>query len=190
MRTAETRQASARPGTATIQHVRRPIAGQRRMQVSAATKIVIAVACTISVAAYLHFYSGGKTILYGDAKCAPADRTPGALCRYPRGGQLGGVWLPLPHILMLPLIWNNWAYYSGFAGSAVMMVAYVVCTVFIYKFIWHLTYRHWAAACGTAVFALDPNVLYMQSTPMTRVADVRRHDGCRLRAAALDPDRR
>ena len=147
----------------------RSAAGQRGRREKLAIKVVVVVACAISVAAYVHFYPGGQTILYGDAKSHLLIARRVLFADTPGVGQLGGVWLPLPHMLMLPLIWNNWAYYSGFAGSAVMMVAYVVCTVFIYKFIWHLTYRHWAAACGTAVFALNPNVLYMQATPMTEL---------------------
>src|SRR5690242_14425651 len=137
--------------------------------VTPATKIVIAAACLVSVAAYLHFYPHGQTIAYGDAKSHLLIARRVLFAGTPGAGQLGGVWLPLPHILMLPLIWNNWAFYSGFAGSAVMMAAYVVCSVLVYKFVWQLTRRHWAAAAGTAVFALNPNVLYMQGTPMTEL---------------------
>jgi putative flippase GtrA len=143
--------------------------GLARAGVRADTVAVAGLASALSITAYLHFYPGGKTIAYGDAvshlliarRVFDAD-TPGA-------GQLGGVWLPLPHLLMLPLVWNSWAYYSGFAGSVVMMLAYVVATVLIYKFVWRLTGRRWAAACGAAVFALNPNILYMQSTPMTEL---------------------
>jgi hypothetical protein len=145
------------------------LARRRGPLVSPATKIVIAAACLLSVGAYLHFYPHGQTIAYGDAKSHLLIARRVLFADTPGAGQLGGVWLPLPHILMLPLIWNNWAYYSGFAGSAVMMVAYVVCTVLVYKFIWQLTRRHWAAAAGAAVFALNPNVLYMQATPMTEL---------------------
>jgi hypothetical protein len=133
----------------------------------AAVKSVSVVACVISVASYVHFYGGGRTIAYGDAMSHLLIARRVLLGDTSGLGQLGGVWLPLPHILMLPLIWNDWAYYSGFAGSVVMMISYVVCTVFVYKIIFCLTYRHWAAATGTAVFALNPNILYMQSTPMT-----------------------
>ena len=83
---------------------------------------VIAAACVISVLAYLHFYRGGATIAYGDAKSHLLIARRVLFADTPGAGQLGGVWLPLPHILMLPLIWNNWAYYSGFAGSVVMML--------------------------------------------------------------------
>jgi hypothetical protein len=140
-----------------------------RWPVSPATTIVVAVAVVISVVAYLHFYPSGETIAYGDAKSHLLIARRVFFADTPGAGQLGGVWLPLPHILMLPLIWNNWAYYSGFAGSVVMMACYVVCTLFVYKFTWRLTGRHLAAAPAAAVFALNPNILYMQSTPMTEL---------------------
>ncbi len=142
-------------------------AGRRRNWGSPATRLVLAAACLLSIAAYLHFYPGGQAIAYGDAKSHLLIARRVIFADTPGAGQLGGVWLPLPHILMLPFIWNNWAYYSGFAGSVVMMLSYVACTVLIYKSIWRLTRRHWAAAAGTAVFALNPDVLYLQSTPMT-----------------------
>jgi hypothetical protein len=159
------------PGTA--QSGTQPQAGSPaaavRLGRNPATLLVIAAACLLSVAAYLHFYPHGQTIAYGDAKSHLLIARRVIFADTPGAGQLGGVWLPLPHILMLPFIWNNWAYYSGFAGSVVMMACYVVCTVLMYKFIWRLTRRHWAAAAGTAVFALNPNVLYMQATPMTEL---------------------
>jgi hypothetical protein len=170
MSAAETRTATA--GSATALRPPATEAGQlpdQRPLVSPATKIVIAAVCLVSVGAYLHFYPHGQTIAYGDAKSHLLIARRMLFADTPGAGQLGGVWLPLPHILMLPLIWNNWAYYSGFAGSAVMMVAFVVCTVLVYKFIWQLTRRHWAAAAGAAVFALNPNVLYLQATPMTEL---------------------
>jgi hypothetical protein len=85
-------------------------------------------------------------------------------------GQLGGVWLPLPHILMLPFVWNNALYYSGLAGSIPSMLAYVATCVIIYKTVYHLTGgRYLPAVLGTLVFAVNPNVLYLQSTPMTEM---------------------
>jgi hypothetical protein len=155
--------------SATTARATPPPAGRRRKGLSPPTTVVLAAACLLSVAAYLHFYPHGQAIAYGDAKSHLLIARRVIFADTPGAGQLGGVWLPLPHILMLPLIWNNWAYYSGFAGSIVMMLAYVACTLLIYKFIWRLTHRHWAAATGTAVFALNPNILYLQSTPMTEL---------------------
>jgi hypothetical protein len=133
------------------------------------TTVVGVAAVILSILAYLHFYPNGQTIAYADARShlliarrvMDAD-TPGA-------GQLGSVWLPLPHILMLALAWNGWAFYSGFAGSVVMMASYVALTVLSYKFTWRLTGRHTAAAVTATAIALNPNVLYMQSTAMTEL---------------------
>ena len=78
------------------------------------------------------------------------------------------MWLPLPHILMLPFIWNNWAFYSGFAGSIVMMAGYVAGTLFAVQD--HLADDRRGTPLprpAAAIFALNPNMLYMQSTPMT-----------------------
>ena len=83
--------------------------------------------------------------------------------------QLGYVWLPLPHLLMLPLVWINPLYQNGFAGSIVSMTAYVATAVLIYKiaFSQALTGRKFAGVVAAAVSTLNVNMLYMQSTPMT-----------------------
>jgi hypothetical protein len=142
---------------------------KRRWPMSLATTVVVTVACLLSVAAYLHFSPHGETIAYGDAKSHLLIARRVFFADTPGAGQLGGVWLPLPHLLMLPLIWDSWAYYSGFAGSVVMMACYVLCTLLAYKFTWRLTGRHAAAAAAAVAFALNPNILYMQSTPMTEL---------------------
>jgi len=119
--------------------------------------------------AYMYFVSKGIALGYADSisHLQIAARTLDS----PTAGfaQLGGVWLPVPHLLMLPFVWVDSFYYSGFAGSVVSMASYVVSCVFIYRIIRDLTKTRTAAVAGTLVFALNPNVLYMQSTPMTEL---------------------
>src|ERR1019366_5212908 len=81
--------------------------------------------------------------------------------------QLGYVWLPLPHLLMLPFVWISPLYQNGFAGSIVSMTAYVATAALIYKIAFRLTSRKFAGVVAAGVFALNVNMLYMQSTPMT-----------------------
>jgi hypothetical protein len=142
---------------------------QRRWRASRATTLVGTAAIVLSVLAYLHFYPNGQTIAYADARSHLLIARRVIFADTPGAGQLGSVWLPLPHILMLPLAWNGWAFYSGFAGSVVMMASYVALTVLSYKFTWRLTGRHVAAAVTAAAIALNPNILYMQSTAMTEL---------------------
>ena len=62
----------------------------------------------ISFTAFLIFFQSGQNLLYGDAlsrmnisRKILDNLTPGL-------AQLGNVWLPLPQVLMLPLIWNDY----------------------------------------------------------------------------------
>ena len=56
------------------------------------------------------------------------SRTPGLL-------QLGTVWLPLPHLLMMPLVASKWMWQSGVGGSLPSMAAYVFGVVGIFRLV-------------------------------------------------------
>jgi hypothetical protein len=86
-------------------------------------------------------------------------------CHQPRLTQLGSVWLPLPHLLLIPFVqvYSWWA--SGFAGVIPSAVAYVAGCAGIYRLA-----RQWlppaAAALTLAFFAANPNLLYLETTAM------------------------
>lgn len=156
---------------ADVELVAEPVAGQsnRSHQTDHTVRWIALCAALVSIAAYLYTFSRGAALGYRDSisHLQIAART---LDSPTAGfGQLGGVWLPLPHLLMLPLVWIQPFYYSGFAGSAISMVSYVIATVYIYKIGVGLTGRRMPAIAGTLVFALNPNVLYLQSTAMTEL---------------------
>ena len=83
--------------------------------------------------------------------------------------QLGGVWLPLPHILMLPLIWIDAVLLQRFRGQRDQhgQLRRRVC-LHVQDGV-RTDARRIPALAGSLVFALNPNVLYMQSTPMTEL---------------------
>ncbi len=86
--------------------------------------------------------------------------------RTPRFTQLGSVWLPLPHILLIPFVqdYDWWA--TGLAGVIPSALAYFASCAGIYRLA-----RHWLNAASAALalvfFALNPNLLYLQTTAMT-----------------------
>ncbi len=86
--------------------------------------------------------------------------------RTPRFSQLGSVWLPLPHILLIPFVQNYTWWATGLAGIMPSALAYLASCAGIYRLA-----RHWvqpaAAALALAFFALNPNLLYLQTTAMT-----------------------
>lgn len=129
-------------------------------------KIVWLLAFTVSLLATAYFFRTGQLLLYGDAvahiniaRRVIDNITPGPF-------QLGTVWLPLPHLLMLPLVPVDRLWVNGLAGTVPSMIAYVFATVGIYRLLTLLTSRP-AAWVGTLFFAFNPNLLYMQSTAMT-----------------------
>jgi hypothetical protein len=81
-------------------------------------------------------------------------------------GKVGSAWLPLWHMLAAVTAWNDTWYYSGFSGSVISMVAYVFATRYLYLTARALSGNRVAGAAAAVVFAADPNVLYLQSTPM------------------------
>jgi hypothetical protein len=85
----------------------------------------------------------------------------------PGVAQLGDIWLPLPHIIMLPLIWNDYLWRTGLAGTLSSMPCYVVAACYVFATARRLTQNSRASFIGTLVFILNPNILYLQSTPLS-----------------------
>jgi hypothetical protein len=86
--------------------------------------------------------------------------------RIPRFSELGSVWLPLPHILMIPFVqvYSWWAY--GIAGIIPSALAWLAACFGLYRLA-----RIWLppapSLIALAFFALNPNLLYLQTTAMT-----------------------
>jgi len=129
-------------------------------------RVVLMLAAVTSLLATAYFFRTDQILLYGDAvahiniaRRVIDNLTPGP-------AQLGSVWLPLPHLLMLPLVAVDRLWTNGLAGTIPSMVAYVLATVGIFRLLRLLTART-AAWIGTLFFLFNPNLLYMQSTAMT-----------------------
>jgi 4-amino-4-deoxy-L-arabinose transferase-like glycosyltransferase len=78
---------------------------------------------------------------------------------------LGTVWLPLPHLLDIPFIVNGRMWQTGLGASIPSMIAYVAGALGVFRLVGSLASRSsaWIAA---AIYALNPNLIYMQATAM------------------------
>jgi hypothetical protein len=130
-------------------------------------KVLLILLILFSVSAWFISFRMGYVLTYNDAashlniaRRIVDNLTPGL-------AQIGTVWLPLPHILMLLFAWNDTLWHTGIAGSIVSMISYIVFVVFIYKSLLLLTNNRRSALIGAVVAALNPNLLYLQTTPMT-----------------------
>lgn len=103
----------------------------------------------------------------GQARLMIARRVVDSL--HPGLAQLGVVWPPIPQIFMLPFIWNGFLYSSGIAGAVVSMASYVVAVVFLYKLVVSVSEDRTAGLIGAIAFS-SPNILYMQSVPMSEMS--------------------
>ena len=117
--------------------------------------------------AALHYHRLGLTLSHYDARghLVVARRVIDSIT--PGWQQIGAVWLPLPHLLNLLPVQIDALYRNGASAVAVSVAAYAIATAAIASIVLALTGSALAAIAGAAVFALNPNVLYLQATPMT-----------------------
>jgi hypothetical protein len=142
---------------------------KKKKDVDHTVRWIAVIAAFVSIVAFFYFNAQGSTLAYKDA-ISHLDIARRVIDSPTRGlAQLGGVWLPMPHLLAVPFIWIDALYYSGFAGSILSMLAYVATSILLYKITLSLTHHKLAAIICAVVFMANPNVLYMQSTPMTEL---------------------
>ena len=121
----------------------------------------------ISFLAWFFYFRQGLTLSYNDAgsHLNVARRVVDSL--QPGFAQVGSVWLPLYHILELPFIWNDYFWRSGLAGSIISMISYALGGFYLIKLTRKLNFDKVASSVALLVYALNPNLLFMQTTPMT-----------------------
>lgn len=131
-------------------------------------RLILLIALTsLSVASFIYFFQKDQLLLYVDAlsrlnisRKIIDNLTPGL-------AQLGNVWLPLPHLLMLPFVTNNYLWHSGIAGSIISMISYIIGGVYLYKSARILFQSYLTPVLGLSVYALNINLLYLQTTAMS-----------------------
>ncbi len=127
---------------------------------------VALAAVLLSFVALLICFSRGYLLLYGDAVAHLGiarrildSHNPGLI-------QLGGVWLPLPHLLMLPFVQKMEWWQNGLAGAWPSLICYIASAAGFYRLARLVLIPRWAIA-ATAFYALNPNLLYLATTAMT-----------------------
>jgi hypothetical protein len=132
------------------------------------------LAIFVSIFSFLFYYRHGDVLLYGDAvahiniaRRVFDSKTPGLL-------QLGTVWLPLPHLLIMPFIVSKQMWQSGAGGSIPSMAGFVFGVLGIFRLVRAVLSGDgrvdgaarvgaWAAAI---LYGANPNLIYIQATAM------------------------
>ena len=133
------------------------------------------IAVLVSMFSFIYYLQKNDLLLYGDAvahiniaRRVFDSQTPGLL-------QLGTVWLPLPHLLMVPFLWWDSMWRSGAGGSIPSMIAYVFGVVGIFRLVRGMLRADSrtrpaagiAALVAAFAYGANPNLIYMQATAMT-----------------------
>ena len=146
--------------------MRRGIANSKHARIFE-TAIAVALLTLWSALWIWFFYRQGYLAYYGDAEAHLNIARRILDSRTPGYDQIGGVWLPLPHLLLLPFARNDTLWRTALAGAIPSGICFVVAGAFLFTAARRVFENTAVAAAALAVFALNPNVLYMQSTAMT-----------------------
>src|ERR1700722_12639095 len=118
--------------------------------------LVLAAALVVSLMAVWWSWSHSAFLLYGDAEAH--IHIARRLFDSPRPGitQLGSVWLPLPHLLLVPFLLVDPWWRSGFAPVIPSAGCYLLACLGLYRLA-----RIWlsptAASLALIIFAANPN---------------------------------
>ena len=139
------------------------------------TARVAGLAVLVSLTSFFYYLRHGDILMHGDAVAHIniARRVFDSLTPGPLG--LGTVWLPLPHLLMIPFLLSNKMWQSGAGGSFPSMIAYIFGVVGIFRLMRGLLESNpqtqpgarmgaWVAAFA---YGANPNLIYMQATALT-----------------------
>ena len=136
---------------------------------------VAGISALVSLFSFFYYFRHSDLLLYGDAvahiniaRRVFDSLTPGLL-------QVGTVWLPLPHLLMIPFIFFNSMWQNGAGGSIPSMIGYVFAVIGIFRLergmLEAIPSTKPGAVVGASVAAVaygaNPNLIYMQTTAMT-----------------------
>lgn len=130
-------------------------------------QLLAAAGALLGAGVALHYFRLGLTLTHYDARghLIVARRIFDSIT--PGWQQIGAVWLPLPHLLNAIPVQIDVFYRTGLSAVAISVVCFAMSVAAIGCLVATLTGSRWAATAGAAVYALNPNVLYLQSTPMT-----------------------
>jgi hypothetical protein len=120
-----------------------------------------------SALAVAFFYRNGYILYYGDAESHLNMARRIVDSRTPGPDQIGTVWLPLPHLLIAPFAARDALWKSGLAGAIPSAVCFVIAGTFLFGAVRRIFADETAALTAAALYALNPNVMYLQSTPMS-----------------------
>jgi hypothetical protein len=130
--------------------------------------LLISVAVSaIGASAAVHYHHLGLTLSHYDARAhlVVARRVFDSLT--PGWQQVGAVWLPLPHLLNALPMQIDWMYRTGASAVAISILSMALAAASLAWLLQRATGSVVGSVTCAVLLMLNPDVLYLQSTPMT-----------------------
>ena len=130
-------------------------------------RLVARLSALLGLYAVYFYASSGLALSHYDAKAhlVVARRIIDSIT--PGWEQIGAVWLPLPHLLNMLPVQIDHLYRTGGSAIAISVLSQAVGVAAVTATVLQLTASPAGAILAATLFATNPNVLYLQSTPMT-----------------------
>jgi hypothetical protein len=130
-------------------------------------RVIAAASLAIGAGAAIYYSAAGLALTHYDARAhlVVARRIIDSLL--PGWQQVGAVWLPLPHLLNMIPVQIDLLYRTGASGIAISVLSMAMACWSMASIILRYTGSASGACAAAALLMLNPNVLYLQSTPMT-----------------------
>jgi hypothetical protein len=131
------------------------------------SRLLGGLAAILGVAATWFYVSAGLSLSHYDAKAhlVVARRILDSLT--PSWEQIGAVWLPLPHVLNALPVQVDFLYQTGASAIALSIVSFALTAACLSAIVIKVTGSRAGGALAATLFALNPDILYLHSTPMT-----------------------
>jgi hypothetical protein len=138
----------------------------------ASEDVRLARLCALAVVAWgtaaaWYYATLGLTLSHYDAKAhlVVARRVLDSIT--PGWQQIGAVWLPLPHVLNLLPVQVDPLYRTGASGVAISILSLAAGGYAVVRMVARETGSSVGAVTALVLLVTNPNLLYLQSTPMT-----------------------
>ena len=131
------------------------------------TVAVFLLGCAFGAVASWVTVRAGTNLDYGDAMAHLTIAQRITDSRAAGLSQLGTVWLPLPHLLLLPLVQNAWLFSSGVAACILGSLCLGASAAALYRIMVRLDLGRPAQVVGLTVLLANPAYLYLGTTALT-----------------------
>ncbi len=131
--------------------------------------MAVIVLCSSTAGVLLYFVAPDSFLFFGDA-VSHLVRSRQFIDSQQTGLiNIGTVWLPLPHLMLIPFVSIDALFYSGTAGAFLGIPLLISSAVLLFHLLELLTGSVRTAMIFSLLFALNPNIIYIVLTPMNEV---------------------